>query len=157
MANELHIITGTKEEQYENLLQQLQGILYKEDDLIAALSNTCAAIKQQFNWLWVGFYMVKNNTLVLGPFQGPIACTRIGYGKGVCGHAWEKKEPVVVDNVHLFAGHIACSSASVSEVVIPILKDNVVVAVLDIDSIEMGNFDTVDVSYLQKIIALLPF
>src|SRR4051794_2985563 len=112
MSEDLQVITGTKAEQYESLLPQVKAVIEGEMDLIANLANVCACLKQQFNWLWVGFYIVKNNELVLGPFQGPLACTRIKKGKGVCGTSWEKKQTLIVRDVNAFPGHIACSSLS---------------------------------------------
>jgi L-methionine (R)-S-oxide reductase len=138
MAEDLTIAPGTKQDQYESLLPQIRGLLEGENDLIANLANVCAALKEQFNWLWVGFYLVKENELVLGPFQGPVACTRIRKGKGVCGTSWEKKQTLIVPDVEAFPGHIACSSLSKSEIVVPVIRDNEVVAVLDVDSEELN-------------------
>ena len=135
MSEDLNIVTGTKEEQYISLLPQIKGLLEGETDLIANLANICAALKEQFNWLWIGFYLIKNNELVVGPFQGPVACTRIKKGKGVCGTSWLEKKTIIVDDVEKFAGHIACSSLSKSEIVIPVFKNDEVIAVLDVDSI----------------------
>ncbi|HUQ96733.1 MAG TPA: GAF domain-containing protein [Chitinophagaceae bacterium] len=157
MAEDLNIATGTKAEQYEALLPQLKGVLDGESDLIANLANIAAALKEQFGWLWVGFYLVKENELVLGPFQGPVACTRIRKGRGVCGAAWERAETLLVPDVEAFPGHIACSSLSRSEIVVPILKTGVVVAVLDVDSIELESFDTTDQHYLEAIVKLVTF
>ena len=134
MAEDLLIITGTKEEQYKTLLPQIKALLDGEPDLVANLANLAAALKEQFNWLWVGFYLVKNDELVLGPFQGPVACTRIKKGRGVCGKAWEDKKTLIVADVEKFPGHIACSSLSRSEIVVPIFLTNKVVAILDVDS-----------------------
>src|SRR5678816_1301480 len=134
MAEDLLIVKGTKEEQYESLLPQIKGLLEGEQDLVANLANIAAALKEQFGWLWVGFYLVKNNELVLGPFQGPVACTRIAKGRGVCGTSWLQKKTLIVPDVEKFPGHIACSSLSKSEIVIPILKGDEVVGVLDVDS-----------------------
>jgi L-methionine (R)-S-oxide reductase len=156
MAEDLTIIKGSKEEQYENLLPQIISLVEEEPDVIANMSNICAALKQQFNWLWVGFYIVKGGELVLGPFQGPIACTRIKKGKGVCGSAWEEEKTIIVPDVEEFPGHIACSSDSKSEIVIPLFNtNNEVMAVLDIDSSTLDTFDTIDEKYLQKITALI--
>src|SRR3954469_25357765 len=127
MAEDLHIITGTKEEQYKALLPQVKALLEGEPDLIANLANIAAALKEQFGWLWVGFYLVKNNELVLGPFQGPVACTRIRPGRGVCGTAWQTEQTIIVPDVEKFPGHIACSSSSRSEIVVPIIRANQVV------------------------------
>jgi L-methionine (R)-S-oxide reductase len=157
MAEDLTIISGNKTEQYESLIPQIKGLLEGEPDLIANLANVTGALKEQFNWLWVGFYLVKNNELVLGPFQGPIACTRIRKGKGVCGTAWAKAETLIVPDVEKFPEHIACSSLSKSEIVVPIVRNNEVVAVLDVDSIELNHFDTTDQRYLEAIVALIPF
>lgn len=156
MAEDLAIIKGTKEEQYQSLIPQIQGLLTGEDDLIANLANVCAALKEQFNWLWVGFYMVKNDELVLAPFQGPVACTRIKKGRGVCGAAWQQAVTLIVPNVEAFPGHIACSSLSKSEIVVPLFKNKEVVGVLDVDSVDLNTYDEVDRLYLEKIVALIP-
>jgi L-methionine (R)-S-oxide reductase len=155
MAEDLYIIQGTKEEQYQQLYPQIEAFLLGESDTIANMANICAALKQQFNWLWVGFYIVKNNELVLGPFQGPIACTRIQKGRGVCGTSWAKAEVLIVPDVEKFPGHIACSSLSKSEIVLPLLHNNTVWAVLDVDSSEYNSFDVTDSQFLQQIIGLL--
>jgi L-methionine (R)-S-oxide reductase len=155
MAEDLTISQGTKQDQYESLIPQIQGLLEGEKDLIANLANICAALKEQFNWLWVGFYLVKEEQLVLGPFQGPVACTRIRKGKGVCGTSWEKKQTLIVPDVEAFPGHIACSSLSKSEIVVPLLSKGEVVGVLDVDSEHLNQFDKTDQRYLEKIIALL--
>jgi L-methionine (R)-S-oxide reductase len=152
MAEELIIQKGTKEEEYQSLVPQIKGLLEGETDLIANLSNVAAALKQQFNWLWVGFYLVKDNELVLGPFQGPIACTRIRKGKGVCGSAWEQKQTLIVPDVEKFPGHIACSSSSRSEIVVPIIKNGEVMGVLDVDSEYLDQFDETDKLYLEKVV-----
>jgi len=157
MSEDLNIIQGTKEEQYEGLLPQIKGLLEGETDLIANLANLCAALKEQFNWLWVGFYLVKKDELVVGPFQGPVACTRIKKGRGVCGTSWAERKTIIVPDVEKFPGHIACSSLSKSEIVIPVFKNNEVIGVLDVDSIELKNFDTTDEKYLTEIIALIQF
>lgn len=157
MAEDLKIAKGSKTEQYETLYPQIKGLLMGEDDLIANLANVCAALKEQFNWLWVGFYLVKDNVLVLGPFQGPVACTRIYINKGVCGTAWSKKETLIVPEVDKFPGHIACSSLSKSEIVLPIIRDEKVVGVLDVDSEMIDDFDLTDKIYLSKIIELIEF
>lgn len=157
MAEDLTIITGTKKEQYKALIPQIKGLLEGENDLIANLANVAAALKEQFDWLWVGFYLVKNDELVLGPFQGPVACTRIKKGRGVCGSSWAQKKTLIVPDVEKFPGHIACSSASKSEIVVAILHNNEVVAVLDVDSEELNAFDTVDQIYLEQIVALISF
>ena len=157
MAEDLYIEVGTKEEQYQSLIPQIKGLLTGEDDLIANLANVAAALKEQFNWLWVGFYLVKNDELVLGPFQGPVACTRIKKGRGVCGGSWQQEKTLIVDDVEKFPGHIACSSSSKSEIVIPIFKNNNVVAVLDVDSSELSTFNETDQKYLEQIVQLLHF
>lgn len=155
MAEDLTIISGTKQEQYEALLPQIKGILEGETDLVANLANIAAALKEQFKWFWVGFYLVKNNELVLGPFQGPVACTRIKKGRGVCGSSWEQAKTLLVPDVEKFPGHIACSSLSKSEIVVPLFHNNQVVGVLDVDSDELDRFDTTDQKYLEQIVSLL--
>lgn len=155
MAEELLLIEGTKEAQYQALLPQIAALLTGEDDLVANLANVSAALKQQFQWLWVGFYLVKKDELVLGPFQGPIACTRIKKGRGVCGASWEKKATIIVPDVEKFPGHIACSSLSKSEIVVPLFSKGKVVGVLDVDSAVLNAFDAIDELYLTKIVALL--
>lgn len=157
MAEDLTIIQGTKEEQYQALLPQIRGLLQGETDLIANLANITAALKQQFGWLWVGFYLVKNDELVLGPFQGPVACTRIRKGRGVCGTSWEQARTLIVPDVEQFPGHIACSSASRSEIVLPLIRDHQVLAVLDIDSEEPDQFDVMDQKYLEAVMELIHF
>ncbi len=157
MAEDLTIIKGNKKEQYESLIPQLEGLLYGEPDLIANLANITAALKEQFNWLWVGFYLVKNSELVLGPFQGPIACTRILKGKGVCGASWAEAKTLIVPDVEKFPGHIACSSLSKSEIVVPAFLNNEVVAVLDADSESPDHFDNTDQHFLEEIINLINF
>ncbi len=157
MAEDLSIISGNKTEQYESLIPQIKGLLEGEPDLIANLANATGALKEQFNWLWVGFYLVKNNDLVLGPFQGPVACTRIKKGRGVCGTSWEKAETLIVPDVEKFPGHIACSSLSKSEIVVPIIRNNDVIGVLDVDSSELNQFDRTDQRYLEEIVSLIPF
>ncbi len=138
-----------------SLLPQLEALLDGEDDLIANLANIAAALKEQFQWFWVGFYLVKNEELVLGPFQGPVACTRIKKGKGVCGASWEQREIIVVPDVEQFPGHIACASASRSEIVLPVVINNEVIAVLDVDSEYLAHFDEIDAKYLNEIIRLI--
>ena len=157
MAEDLQIIKGTKEEQYEALIPQIKGLVEGETDLVANMANIAAALKEQFNWLWVGFYLVKKEELVLGPFQGPVACTRIKKGRGVCGSSWQEGKTLVVPDVNLFPGHIACSSLSRSEIVVPIWKDHQVVAVLDADSELPNQFDDVDQLFLEKILTILPY
>lgn len=155
MAEDLHIIQGTKEEQYKELIPQIKGLLTGEPDLIANLANICAALKEQFGWLWVGFYWVKNNELVLAPFQGPVACTRIKKGKGVCGTSWAEARTLIVPDVEQFPGHIACSSLSKSEIVVPVIRNGIVLGVLDVDSSELNMFDETDQQYLEEIISLI--
>ena len=157
MAEDLLITKGTKEEQYESLLPQIKALLEGEPDLIANLANITGALKEQFNWLWVGFYLVKNDELVLGPFQGPVACTRIKKGKGVCGASWAKAQTLIVPDVEKFPGHIACSSLSRSEIVVPIIRNNKVIGVLDVDSIEPDQYDNIDQNYLEQITELINF
>jgi GAF domain-containing protein len=156
MAEDLSIISGTKKEQYESLLPQINGLLTGEPDLVANLANVVAALKEQFNWLWVGFYLVKENELVLAPFQGPVACTRIRKGKGVCGTSWEKAKTIIVPDIEKFPGHITCSSLSRSEIVVPLIRNNEVIAVLDVDSDELNYFDEADQFYLERIVELIP-
>ena len=155
MAEDLQIAVGSKAEQYQSLLPQIGGLLGGETDLIANLANIAGALKEQFNWLWVGFYLVKKNELVLGPFQGPVACTRIQYGRGVCGSSWKEKKTLIVPDVEKFPGHIACSSLSRSEIVVPLWQDNEVFGILDVDSEELNHFDETDAEYLGKILQLL--
>ena len=156
MAEDLHLINASKEEQYLSLLPQIEGLIAGEVDLTANLANVCAALKTQFNFFWVGFYLVKGDELVLGPFQGPVACTRIAKGRGVCGQAWQQKHVLLVPDVDAFPGHIACSSLSKSEVVIPLFgADDEVKAVLDVDSDRLNDFDEIDVTYLSKLCSLL--
>lgn len=145
-----------KEDKYLQLLPQLRGLLEAEDDLIANLANCCAVLKETFNWWWVGFYLVKGNELVLGPFQGPLACTRIAYGKGVCGSAWQQKTSLLVPDVEAFPGHIACSAASKSEIVLPLFGLNQqIIGVLDVDSEFLAHFDQIDQKYLSLILQLI--
>ena len=157
MAEDLVITTGTKKDQYETLIPQIKGLLEGEKDLIANLANTVAALKEQFGWLWTGFYIVKDSELVLGPFQGPVACTRIKKGKGVCGTSWAQEKTLIVPDVEKFPGHIACSSLSKSEIVVPVIRNEQVAAVLDVDSEHIDHFDDTDQFYLEQIIQLIPF
>lgn len=143
-----------KIEKYKLLYNQIKSLIQNENDTIANMSNVAAIIHETFKFWWTGFYRVINNELVLGPFQGPVACTRIGYGKGVCGTSWKEAKTIVVEDVHEFPGHIACSSASKSEIVVPIFKDNHVIGVLDIDSEKFATFDNIDKEWLEKIIEL---
>ena len=156
MAEDLNILKGSKQEQYESLIPQIEGLLYGETNLIANLANISAALKEQFNWWWVGFYWIQEDELVLGPFQGPVACTRIKKGRGVCGGAWEQGKTLVVEDVEKFPGHIACSSASKSEIVVPVYKNGVIVGVLDVDSELPAHFDETDRVFLEKIVGLIP-
>lgn len=152
MAEELIVANTTdKREKYESLLPQVESLTIGEDDLIANLANISAALKYGMNFFWVGFYIVKNDELVLGPFQGPIACTRIRKGKGVCGSVWENKETLIVPNVDEFPGHIACSSDSKSEIVLPAFKNGEVAMILDVDSDQLNDFDEIDKEYLTRL------
>ena len=170
MAEDLQIISGNKAEQYQSLISQIKGLLEGENDLVANMANVVAALKEQFGWLWVGFYVVrpssikasgeglkgKNDELVLAPFQGPVACTRIKKGRGVCGSSWAQAKTLIVPDVEQFPGHIACSSLSKSEIVVPVIRNNKVVAVLDVDSSEYNQFDSTDQQYLEEIVNMLP-
>jgi len=155
MADDLQIVKGDKTEQYQNLIPQIKSLLFGEPDLIANLANITAALKEQFGWFWGGFYIVKEDELVLGPFQGPVACTRIKKGRGVCGSSWDKAATLIVPDVEKFPGHIACSSLSKSEIVLPLLKNGIVWGVLDVDSELLNQFDEKDQLYLEQIIALI--
>jgi GAF domain-containing protein len=157
MAEDLLITRGSKEEQYKTLLPQIKALIEGEPDLIANLANITAALKEQFGWLWIGFYLVKKDELVLGPFQGPVACTRIKKGRGVCGSSWAKAETLVVPDVEKFPGHIACSSLSRSEIVLPLTRNNEVVGVLDVDSEVLDCFDETDKKYLEEIVGWIRF
>lgn len=157
MAEDLSISTGTRHEQYESLIPQIKGLLEGETDLVANLANVAAALKEQFGWFWVGFYLVKGEELVLGPFQGPVACTRIRKGRGVCGGSWAQAKTLIVPDVEKFPGHIACSSLSKSEIVVPILRNGEVLGVLDVDSDELDQYDEVDQKYLEQIVGLINF
>jgi L-methionine (R)-S-oxide reductase len=173
MAEDLKITTGNKAEQYQSLIPQIKGLLEGETDLVANMANVVAALKEQFgpqdsgSWLWVGFYVVKSSSvktpdgeseeLVLAPFQGPVACTRIRKGRGVCGSSWVQARTLIVPDVEKFPGHIACSSLSRSEIVVPVIQNNKVVAVLDIDSFETNQFDLIDQHYLEEIVSLIEF
>jgi L-methionine (R)-S-oxide reductase len=152
MSEDLSIIQGTKEEQYVALLPQVKALISGEPDLVANLANIAAALKEQFGWLWVGFYLVKEDELVLGPFQGPVACTRIRKGRGVCGSSWADAKTLIVADVEKFPGHIACSSLSRSEIVVPIIKDGVVLGVLDADSADLDTYDEIDQRYLEEMV-----
>lgn len=151
MSEDLLIKSGSKDEQYRSLLPQIYALLSGEEDLIANLANVAAALKEAFGFFWVGFYVVKHDELVLGPFQGPVACTRIRKGRGVCGTAWAESVTQLVPDVDAFPGHIACSSLSRSEIVIPLLKDGIVWGVLDVDSEHLNSFDETDKRYLEEL------
>ena len=156
MAEELIVAESTgKRERYETLIPQLEALVSDEPDLIANLSNITAALRQTLDFFWVGFYLVKENQLVLGPFQGPIACTRIDFGKGVCGTSWKEKKTILVPNVEEFPGHIACSSASRSEIVLPATKNGKVALVLDVDSDKLNDFDETDRQALEKVMRIV--
>ncbi|MFZ6001302.1 MAG: GAF domain-containing protein [Bacteroidota bacterium] len=156
MAENLVISQSTdKKEKYEVLIPQLQSLVEGEPDVVANLSNIAAALRQSMNFFWVGFYLVKGEQLVLGPFQGPIACTRISFGKGVCGASWKEERVIVVPDVDAFPGHIACSSASRSEIVLPAFKNGKVALVLDVDSDQLNDFDDTDAHYLQQVMHLI--
>ena len=156
MAEDLRISKSTsKKIRYEELLPQINALVIGEKDLIANMANVAAALKQSFDFLWVGFYLVKEEELVLGPFQGPIACTRIAKGKGVCGHSWEKKETIIVSDVNQFPDHIVCSSESQSEIVIPAIKNNKIYFVLDVDSKLLNDFDIIDKENLNLIVEMI--
>ena len=163
MAEQLFIdSTQDKATRYQSLLPQMEGLVTGEGDVVANLANIAAALKEAMGFFWVGFYIVKNNAmpagrqeLVLGPFQGPIACTRIGFGKGVCGASWKEKKVILVPNVDEFPGHIACSSASKSEIVLPAFKNNEVALVLDVDSDQLNDFDVIDEKYLTQLMRLI--
>lgn len=158
MAEDLTILTeASKEEKYESLIPQIEGLIFGESNLIANLANIAAALKEGMGFFWVGFYLVDSvDELVLGPFQGPVACTRIKKGKGVCGSSWDQEKTLIVPNVDEFPGHIACASASKSEIVIPLKKANQIIGVLDVDSDQLNDFDEIDQQYLQMVLDLLP-
>ncbi|HSI75191.1 MAG TPA: GAF domain-containing protein [Lunatimonas sp.] len=156
MSSSLYIPSDvSKEEVYKALLPQVEALISDETDLIANLANVSAVLKETFNFFWVGFYLVKGDQLVLGPFQGPLACTRIGFGKGVCGTAWETGKTQLVADVDAFPGHIACSSASRSEIVVPVIQEGKLLMVLDVDSEHLNHFDKTDQVYLEQLAALL--
>lgn len=156
MAEKLSISQNlTKEEKYKELLPQIEALIEGEPDLIANMANVAAAIHMATNYLWVGFYLVKGEELVLGPFQGPIACTRIKKGKGVCGVAWETKQTQIIPDVDVFPGHIACSSESKSEIVVPGIKEGVVIFVFDVDSRKSNELDEIDALFFERVVALL--
>ena len=157
MAEDLLIAKGSKKEQYEALVPQIEALISYETDLIANLGNVAAALKEQFGWFWVGFYLVKEGELVLGPFQGPVACTRIKKGKGVCGTSWQEAKTLIVPDVDKFPGHIACSSLSKSEIVVPLIRNGEVIGVLDVDSADYDQFDETDQQYLEQIVSAIKF
>ena len=152
MAEDLQLADGTKTDQYRSLLPQIRALTEGEPDRVANLANVVAALKQQFGWLWVGFYLVKDGELVVGPFQGPVACTRISKGRGVCGTSWQEGRTLIVPDVEAFPGHIACSSLSRSEIVVPVFHQGEVVGVLDVDSIELNDFDEEDRRWLEEMV-----
>lgn len=158
MAEDLHVTGLTRREQYQSLLPQIKGLLQGETDLVANMANVCAALKTSFGFFWVGFYLVKDQELVLGPFQGPVACTRIAYSRGVCGTAWKEQRTLIVPDVDAFPGHIACSSLSKSEIVLPLYNAaGAIAGVLDVDSDVLNAFDDTDAQYLGEIVSLLAF
>ncbi len=158
MAEDIEITGTTKEEKYRSLLPQIKGLLEGEPDTIANMANICAALKFGLNFFWVGFYLIKDEQLVLGPFQGPVACTRIHKGKGVCGTSWQNNEVLIVDDVDLFPGHIACSSLSRSEIVLPVYNSKKeIIGVFDVDSEHLASFDKTDELYLKQILDTLVF
>lgn len=155
MAEDLTIIQGSKKEQYQALIPQIKALIEGETDLVANLANIAGALKEQFGWFWVGFYLVKGAQLVLGPFQGPVACTRINKGRGVCGTSWAKAETLIVPDVEKFPGHIACSSLSRSEIVVPLINNGTVWGVLDVDSELLDQFDETDKIHLETIVSFI--
>ncbi|MES2773604.1 MAG: GAF domain-containing protein [Bacteroidota bacterium] len=157
MAEDLVITTGTKAESYQSIIPQIKALIEGEPDLVANLANTVAALKEQFGWFWVGFYLVKNDELVLAPFQGPVACTRIRKGRGVCGASWAEAKTLIVPDVEKFPGHIACSSLSKSEIVVPVIRNGEVIGVLDVDASELEQFDETDQQFLEQIVGLISF
>lgn len=157
MAEDLTIHKGDKLAQYQSLIPQIKALLEGETDVIANMANVCAALKEQFAWFWVGFYLVKQNELVLGPFQGPVACTRIQNGRGVCGTSWAQAKTLIIADVDKFPGHIACSSLSKSEIVVPLIKNNEVIGVFDVDSEFLNHFDEIDQRGLEEILSFIKF
>jgi GAF domain-containing protein len=153
MAEDLQLADGSKTDQYRSLLPQIRALTEGEPDRVANLANVVAALKQQFGWLWVGFYLVKDGELVVGPFQGPVACTRISKGRGVCGASWQEGRTLIVPDVEAFPGHIACSSLSRSEIVVPVFHQGEVVGVLDADSTLLNDFDEEDRRWLEELVA----
>lgn len=156
MSEDLKIASGTKSAQYASLLPQIRALTEGESDPVSNLANIAAALKEQFGWFWVGFYLVKNGELVVGPFQGPVACTRIRKGKGVCGSSWQEARTLIVPDVEAFPGHIACSSLSRSEIVVPIFYQDEVIGVLDVDSTELDAFDEDDQHWLEELVKAIP-
>src|SRR5579863_2422268 len=152
MAEDLQLAAGTKTDRYRSLLPQIRALVEGETDRVANMANIVAALKQQFGWLWVGFYLVKDGELVVGPFQGPVACTRIASGRGVCGTSWQERQTLIVPDVGEFPGHIACSSLSRSEIVVPVFDRGEVVAVLDVDSMALNTFDEEDQRWLEELV-----
>ena len=150
-----NLVNMTKSDKYQELYKTIESVISGESDQIANMANTAALLHEAFGFWWTGFYIIKGEQLVLGPFQGPVACTRIGFGKGVCGTSWERRETIVVPDVHQFPGHIACSSLSQSEIVVPMFHNGEIYAVLDIDSKDLATFDEVDKEWLEKIVTLL--
>jgi len=157
MAEDLNIVKGDKTAEYQSIIPQITALVTGEPDLIANLANTVAALKEQFGWFWVGFYLVKGDELVLGPFQGPVACTRIRKGRGVCGTSWAEAKTLIVPDVEKFPGHIACSSLSRSEIVVPVIRNGAVIGVLDVDSDQLDQFNDTDKKFLEEIVASLNF
>lgn len=155
MSKSILVEGTTRQEKYASLLPQIRALVEGEKDLIANISNIVAAIKESMGFLWVGCYFVKENELVLGPFQGPVACTRIGFGKGVCGACWQRAEPIIVKNVDDFPGHIACSTESRSEITVPVFKNREVFMILDVDSRSLADFDETDKNFLQQIALII--
>ena len=155
MVQEITISRTTRDEKYKELLPQIKGLVTGESDLIANLANIMAALKSSMGFLWIGIYLVKDEELVLGPFQGPVACTRIQKGNGVTGKVWQEKRTIIVADVDKFPGHIICSSESRSEIVLPIMKDNEVAMIMDLDSSSLNDFDAIDEKYLQEIVAII--
>lgn len=155
MTNDYNYNYMNKKEKYESLLPQIEAVMDKEVDLIANMANMAAMLHETFGFWWTGFYRVQGNELLLGPFQGPLACTRIGYGRGVCGTAWKEQRTVVVEDVEQFPGHIACSSASKSEIVVPVFQNSEIIAVLDIDSDRLRTFDRTDAEFLERMVKFL--
>jgi GAF domain-containing protein len=156
LAEDLQITRGiSRKDAYKEIIPQIEALTAREPDVIANLANITAALKEAFGFFWIGFYLVKDDELVLGPFQGPVACTRIQLGKGVCGKSWKEKTTIIVPNVDKFPGHIACSSQSKSEIVLPVIKDGTVRMILDIDSDQLDDFSHLDEKYLSRIVQII--